>query len=81
MVETNVTRTRETRPGSQVKQLEAASVQDLCKTVVVVLVDDDHAQLRKPLRPDGCEETRELADTSYRRDDEVERRELSRHGP
>ena len=62
-------------------ELEAPSVSDLRDPLVLVLVDDDHAQRLVALLLDRVEEAAELVRSTHRRDDEVERRKLPRHGP
>ena len=76
-----VARTRQTTPGACVHELEAPSVSDLRDPLVLVLVDDDDAQRPVALLLDRVEEAAELVRSTHRRDDEVERRKLPRHGP
>ena len=61
--------------------LESAPAHDACDAPIVVLVDDDDADVVAALRLHGVEETAELVCATDRRDDEVERRKLPRHGP
>ena len=55
--------------------------EEICGAQVVVLVDDDNPQGRVVLSLQRVEEATELVRSSDRRDDEVERRKLPRHGP
>jgi hypothetical protein len=62
-------------------ELEVATREDLRHAFVRVLVDDDHPQARMVLALERVEKTPERSRPAYRRDDEVERRGLARHGP
>ena len=54
---------------------------DFLKPLVRILVHDDDAHSWISLRLERVEEPSELVGTTDRRDDEVERRKLPRHGP
>ncbi len=74
---------RATARSSRLQQddIERASADEIRDPPVVVLVDDDDPQRRIVLRLQRVEEATELVRPPDRRDDEVERRKLPRHGP
>ena len=55
--------------------------EDRLETLVLVLVDHEHADAGVLLRADGVEKRGQFVRPPDRRDDEVERRKLPRHGP
>ncbi len=61
--------------------LEARVLERRSQGVVGVLIDDDYAELPVRLELERREQVIELVDAADRRDDEVERRKLLRHGP
>ena len=69
------------RRRAHVLELDARPCDYLSEPLVVVLVDDDHAQRSISLRLERVEEAAQLVASADRRDDEVERRKLPRHGP
>ena len=79
--ESDVSGVREAKLRSQMEHLDVAAGEDRFEARIVVLVDDDRPQLPVLLRSQGVEQPVELLDTAHRRDDEVERRKLRRHGP
>jgi hypothetical protein len=64
-----------------VLELQRSAREDRREAVVVVLVDDDDPQAPVLLGGEGVEEAPQLVGSADRRDDEVERRKLARHGP
>ena len=61
--------------------LQAGCLERWSERLVRVLIDDDHPKVRMRLELEGREQLVELAYSADRRDDEVERRKLLRHGP
>ncbi len=81
VLERDVPRSRQARLRLQVNELQRPSDEEIGGAQVVVLVDDDDPQRRVVLSLERVEEATELVRPSDRRDDEVERRKLPRHGP
>ena len=79
--EADVARAREAALGVDARHVDAATADDRLDALVVVLVDDDHAQSLEVLCLDRVEKHGQLVASPRRRDDEVERRKLPRHGP
>ena len=81
VLEGGVPRARQPFLRPQVNELQRTSGEEIGDAQIVVLVDDDDSQRRVVLRLQRVEEAAELVRSSDRRDDEVERRKLPRHGP
>ena len=81
VLERDVPRARQPGLRSQVNELQWPPDEEIVGAQVVVLVDDDNPQGRVVLSLQRVEEATELVRSSDRRDDEVERRKLPRHGP
>jgi len=77
----DVPRSREAEFGAQVAYLQASVGEDRFEASVLVLIDDEDANAWVRLAFDRVEQASELLHPSHRRDDEVERRKLPRHGP
>jgi len=79
--ERDVAPAREAAGRLQPRDLEPPFHLDPLDPVVVVLVDNENPQGRVVLGLQRVEEATELVRSPDRRDDEVERRKLPRHGP
>jgi hypothetical protein len=64
-----------------VSYFDASVREDGLQASVFVLIDDEDTNARVLLGFDRIEQASELFHTPHRRDDEVERRKLPRHGP
>ena len=81
LLEGDVPRARQPCSRLQVNELQRPSYEEIGGAQVVILVDDDNPQRRVVLSLQRVEEATERVRSSDRRDDEVERRKLPRHGP
>ena len=61
--------------------LEASPGEDVLQAFVLVLIGDEDTNALVLLGLDRIEQASELFHTPHRRDNEVERRKLPRHGP
>jgi hypothetical protein len=72
MSESRITRTREAGLRLEADQVEGrVSLQDRFESVVVILVDQDYAEVAVSLRLEGSEQTLRLVDAADGRDDEI----------
>jgi hypothetical protein len=71
---------REPARRAQSDDLDRRGGKDRLEALVLVLVDREHADVRVLLCGDRVEEDRQLVRPPDRRDDEVERRKVPRHG-